>query len=65
VTTGKVIPAPYDPLLTKEERLRLFKQWADGHPKDSPFLTDEEISHDALYAGTGGDRIRTPSNASP
>ena len=37
--------------LSPEERAERFLQWAGSHRRDTPLLTDEEISREAIYGG--------------
>lgn len=38
------------PRLTPEERAARFRAWADSHGTDTPLLTDEAISREAIYS---------------
>ena len=37
------------PMLTREERVARFEAWADSHERDTPVLSDEAISREAIY----------------
>lgn len=37
--------------LSPQQRAELFLQWAGSHRRDTPLLTDQEISREALYGG--------------
>jgi hypothetical protein len=39
--------------LSKEERKKAFRDWIDGHPADTPSLSDEAISRESIYADRG------------
>lgn len=44
-------PEPVFNQLSPEERAERFLQWAESHRRDTPLLTDEEISREAIYGG--------------
>ena len=41
------------PALTPHERAIGFRAWADSHPNDTPILSDESISREAIYGERG------------
>ena len=42
-------PAPARTEMTAQQRAARFLRWAGSHPQDTPLLTEEEISREALY----------------
>jgi hypothetical protein len=44
---------PFYETATAEEWSRAWAAWAESHPADTPLLSDEAISRDAIYEGRG------------
>jgi hypothetical protein len=53
-TFHSIAPAEtVSPALSPAERAAAFRSWADSHPRNTPVLSDEAISREAIYSDRG------------
>ncbi len=45
--------SPFYETATPIERAKAYREWAESHPHDSPMLSDEAISREAIYGERG------------
>jgi hypothetical protein len=41
------------PSLSPSERAAAFRAWAEGHPRNTPLLSDQAISRETIYSDRG------------
>lgn len=46
-------PRPFHETATPAERAKAFREWAESHPPNQPYLSDEAISRESIYGERG------------
>ncbi|MBP0030315.1 hypothetical protein [Roseofilum sp. Guam] len=44
---------PFYETATPAERAKAFREWAESHPRNQPYLSDEAISRESIYGDRG------------
>jgi len=44
---------PFYETATPEEWGKAFREWAESHPRNQPYLSDEAISRESIYGNRG------------
>ncbi|MGK7904755.1 MAG: hypothetical protein AB4352_25780 [Hormoscilla sp.] len=53
LTSAEGQERPFYETATPEERAKAFREWAESHPRNMPYLSDEAISRESIYGERG------------